>query len=196
MNSGYSFRLNGLQEKRMQDLFSRPTYILFELPETITGLVNGFRKRFDPSRSGLNAEVSIIGSSGAGPVSPGQPPQKVFGEIDRIAGKLNSFQAGFNAVDSFPGTGIYFFTMTEEGIFRRIHQLFREAEIQYLPSPFPYCPHCTLTLFEKPLPAAAIWEITALPVPKERFEIDNISVYSIDEHESHPELLYRVELKN
>ena len=180
----------------MPDCFARPTYILFDLPEAVTRQVNRIREQFDPCRAGLNAEVSITGSSGVGTLVPGQSPRKVFGEVRRIAEQLSVFQAGFCAVDSFPETGIYFFVMTDEAIFRGIHKLFCEAEIQYRSSPHRYLPHCTLTLFEEPLPAEIARDIMALPVPEGRFEVDNISVYSIDEQGLNPELLYRVELKN
>lgn len=179
----------------MPDCFSRPTYILFDLPQAVTRQVNRIREKFDPCRAGLNAEVSITGSSGVGTLEPGQSPRKVFSEVQRIAGQLSAFQTGFRAVDSFPETGIYFFVMTDEEIFLRVHKLFCEADIQYRTSPHRYLPHCTLTLFDEPLPAETARKIMALPVPAGRFKVDNISVYSIDEQGLNPELLYRVELK-
>ncbi len=178
------------------DYFARPSYILFDLPEAATLQVNEIRRQFDPNRSNLNAEVSLTGSSGVGTLVAGQSEQKVFAEISRIAAMLTAFSASFGGIGSFPGTGIYFFTMSDEQVFRRIHQLFCEADIQYNSSPYAYLPHCTLTLFDNPLPPETAEKIMKLPIPRDPFRIDNISVYSIDANGLNPELRFRVDLKN
>ncbi len=179
----------------MVDYFISPTYILFDLLDQVKESVNEIRKQFDPMRSTLDAEISITGSSGVGTLAPGQSPQQVFDEVRRIADTLTAFESSFQGISSFPGTGIFFFTVAEEEIFIRIHKLFRDANIYYHPSVFAYKPHCTLTLHEAPLPQAMEEEIMNQPIPRSPFLVNNISVYNLGEDGLTPQLLYRVELK-
>lgn len=180
----------------MVDYFTNPTYILFDLSDHVKELINGIRKQFDPMRSALEAEISITGSSGVGTLVPGQSPQRVFDEVHRIADMFNAFECSFQGIGSFPGTGIFFFTVSDERVFKRIHKLFCDADIYYHLSAYAYKPHCTLTLYDEPVPKTMEEKIMCLPVPHDPFLIDNISVYDLSDNGLTPRLLYRVELKH
>ena len=90
-------------------MFSRPTYIVLDLPDAVSREIQQIRKDLDPERANLNAEISLIGSSGVGVISPGQPFRRVFNEVDRVAAEFEPFTTGFIGVDCFAGTGICFF---------------------------------------------------------------------------------------
>jgi len=175
-------------------MFSRPTYIVLDLPDAVSREIQQIRKDLDPERANLNAEISLIGSSGVGVISPGQPFRRVFNEVDRVAAEFEPFTTGFIGVDCFAGTGICFFVMDNFEIFNNIHRRLGEADIHYEPVRFPYQPHCTLTLLDNPLSVQEVEKIKAVPVPTIKFLITTMSVYSINPDGTEPVMRHSAKL--
>ncbi|MDD5727152.1 MAG: 2'-5' RNA ligase family protein [Victivallales bacterium] len=180
--------------KKNTDIFSVPSYIVLNVPSPFADKIRTIRSFIDPSRANLAVEISLCGSNGRGTISPGQDPQKVFAEIDAIAGGFAAFSAAFGEVRRFPDTGIFYYTLRNNEFFTQLHQLFVQSRIEFEPTDFPYEPHCTLKL--DPQPDYSLEDIIRhLTPPQESFIIDTLSVYSLDPRQLTPRLLHRVNLK-
>ena len=160
-----------------------PTYIVADIPSPMAEQIQVFRSRFDAERANMPAEVTLTGSCGVGTVSPGQEVDFVIREIDRIASQFDPFEAAFSHVERFNNTDIYFLTFQNPEPFLRLHQALAASSIVFVPSPFPYMPHCTLKLRKHPSEQELL-ELFFLDVPQEPFQIDMLSLYSLSDANS------------
>lgn len=92
----------------------------------------------------LPVEVTVAGSSGVGTLAPDQDVRQVFSTLDRIAADTPVIAGRFGSMLRFPDTDIFVLTMEDPQPFIDLHQRIRESEIEFLPSPFPFMPHCTV----------------------------------------------------
>jgi hypothetical protein len=51
---------------------TRPAFVVAELPEPVAGWIRELRRQFEPALAHLPAEITLAGSSGVGPITPGQ----------------------------------------------------------------------------------------------------------------------------
>ncbi|MFC7063463.1 2'-5' RNA ligase family protein [Halobacillus seohaensis] len=160
------------------DSFTNDTYIVLDLPKKISEKIKRIRKDYHYPDV-LPVEITLTGSSGIGVFQPGQKPNDVFEEVNKIADQIPAVMVSFSHVMNFPGTNIFFFTLKNEEPLRDIHQEFKNSRIKFKDSPFPYKPHCTLcnltTISEKEKQ-----ELLNLDFPEE-FTLDTLSVYSLQD---------------
>lgn len=168
---------------------ARPTFVVAELPAEIAAWVRATREQFEPAISHLPAEITLAGSSGLGPVAPGQRVGGIRAALEStLSGRL-PFKAHFDGMGNFPGTDIFFASPAPEP-FATLHRAIASSGIAFAPSPFPYRAHCSL----KGLTALRPGEREALmnlSVPAAPFTIRTVSVYEMDRMQ--PNLLFSVE---
>lgn len=164
---------------RTKTMFDDPTYIVVNVPSPVAELIKDIRRRFDPQRSEDVVEISLSGSCGLGFIIPGQKPETVFAILDRLAAGLRPFPVRFNAVRRFDHSHIYYLAPKNPEPFISIHQLLRHSGIQFAENPFPYHPHCTLTLFRQPSPDETR-KLLAVKPPHQEFTVNTLSVYELN----------------
>jgi len=177
-----------------EDTFIYPTYIVLDLPPKIVAYIQAVRKIYDPDRATLSAEVSLSGSCGIGAIAPGQEEKEVFVCIDRFAAAIAPFESGFSEVKGFRHTGIYYFTMRNPDKFIDLHRRLVATGICFTPNPWPFEPHCTLTL-RNVMPDELALQLLQTPPPSEHFILDTLSVYQLPIANT-PQLLHRIRLGN
>lgn len=171
--------------------FAADTYVCLDLPASIAEQVLDVRRRHrDDFRAALPAEITVAGSSGVGPVAPGQDAEAVFAELARIASETPPIEVSFGPVIRFPGTDIFVLTVEDERPFRALHERIAGSAMRFQPTPFDYTPHCTLRSRSSVSDAEAA-ELLALRILG-RFIIDTLSVYMLDRLPM--SLLYRTKL--
>lgn len=92
----------------------------------------------------LPVEVTVAGSSGLGTLAPDQDVRQVFSTLDRIAADTPVIAGRFGPMLRFPHTDIFVLTMEDPQPFIDLHQRIGESDIKFLPSSFPFTPHCTV----------------------------------------------------
>lgn len=170
------------------NIFDQPTYVVLEVPDPPASAVTELRRRYDPERAGLEVEISLSGSSGTGSIAPGQNPDVVFNLLDRMASKTAPFFTSFNQIKCFCNTGIFYFTMNNPDKFIALHRHLVASGIVFTPNPWPYEPHCTITLCRMPINKSE--QLLRLPPPTDNFIIDSLAVYQLPEN-GNPHLLHR-----
>jgi 2'-5' RNA ligase len=92
----------------------------------------------------LPVEITVAGSSGLGSPAPDQDARDVFSALDQVAEDTPAITARFGPVLRFPDTDIFVLTMEDPDPFVDLHERIGRSGVRFLPSPFPFTPHCTL----------------------------------------------------
>ena len=172
--------------------FSKDTYIVLDLPESIADEVLAIRKRLDFFFESIPAEITLTGSSGVGPISQEQDVDVFIKTLEQIAGSTEPIQAHFKGINTFPGSGVYFLEPSDQPPFKSLHQQFVESGLKFRSCPFPYFAHCTIKndherTFQNPE------SIFSLSWPKTSFILRDLRVYSLEGVDCR--LLYETKLK-
>ena len=173
----------------------QPVYIVLDIPSPMAEKIRELRKKFDPERSMLPAEITLTGSCGTGLISQGESLKNITCHLEKAAKKLRPFQVSFDGVDRFPGTDIYFLTLKDSPELLRTQKIISECGIRFDPTPYPYHPHCTLSLRKPPEDEQKLFDLLFLDIPSEPFTLDMISVYELHEKNS-CDLLYKLPLSD
>lgn len=68
----------------------------------------------------------------------------MFSTLDRIAADTPVINGRFGPMLRFPDTDIFVLTMEDPQPFVDLHRRIGESEIEFLSSPFPFMPYCTV----------------------------------------------------
>ncbi len=161
------------------DFYRLPAYIVLEIPSPVREVVQSMRDSLGTPAARLPIEITVAGSSGIGPIPPETNKRDTEDRLKLALKGLKSFQTRFQEARRFPNTNIFYLKPKERRPFDRIHEALKITGIPFGSNPWPYNPHCTLR--GGPMnDRATAEEILNLPVPKEHFVIDMLSVYEFD----------------
>src|SRR5260221_6399465 len=119
---------------------TKPAFVVADLPGPVAAWVREIRGQFEPGIAHMPAEITLAGSSGVGPINPGQNIASVRQMLAvALAGRL-PFEVRFIGIRSFPGTQIYF-AAPEPELFDALHALVVASGVSFGPSPFRYSAH-------------------------------------------------------
>lgn len=159
-------------------MFDRDTYIVLELPGPIANIIHNIRTgQGDDFQASMPAEITIVGSSGVGPIAHDQDPEEFFTAINEIAASTPPFTVSFDKVHRFPGTDIVVMKLKDETLVRSLHQKFVESGIKFQDTNFAYEPHCTLRS-KSPLTDQEMEELSKLKIEGD-FILQTLSVYAM-----------------
>lgn len=160
------------------DPFAAETYLCLDLPAPAADQVLRIRRaNHDAFRAALPAEITVAGSGGLGVVSPGQDLETVFAALDQVAAAAPPIAASFGPVRRFPHTDIFVLTLVDETPFRVLQQRLASAGIRFVPSPFPFTPHCTLRS-RSPVSASDASALLALRIT-DGFVLEFLTAYAL-----------------
>lgn len=126
----------------------------------------------------LPVEVTVAGSSGIGSPVPNQEPKDIFAALDRVAAETPVITGRFGPVIRFPDSDIFVLTMEDPDPFIELHQRIVNSGIRYLPSPFPFTPHCTLRQRQSPT-QEEVDDVMGMSISSE-FRCDMLSTYVLE----------------
>ncbi len=158
-----------------------PVYIVLDIPSPMAEKIQDIRQKFDPERAKLPAEITLTGSCGTGLISHGQTVREISECLENAAKKLSPFNVCFDKIDRFPNTDIYFLTLKDSPELLETQKIVSACGIKFDPTPYPYCPHCTLSLRKVFQDEQQLFDMLFLPVPQETFTLDMLSVYALYE---------------
>ncbi len=158
-------------------MFDRNTYVVLELPEPISSMIHSIRAERDDFQASMPNEITIVGSSGVGPIAHDQDPEEFFKAINEIAASTPPITVSFDKVHRFPGTDIVVMKLKDETLVRSLHQKFVESGIKFQDTNFAYEPHCTLRS-KSPLTDQEMEELSKLKIEGD-FILQTLSVYAM-----------------
>jgi 2'-5' RNA ligase len=165
------------------------SYVVAEIPKPVRSKVQALRESFGTPTALLPVEITLLGSSGVGPIPAGTSIRAIQEQIDFLFGRIAPWDVTFAGIRVFPETAIAYLAPVDRSCFDRVHAMLRDSTLPHTESPFSYNPHCTLR--SGPATPGELSRILEHPFPGEPFRIDTISVYEFDDSTDHCELIYR-----
>ncbi len=110
--------------------------------------LDAMRRTFDPKLANSNApHLSLIGSSGAGPILPGEPTDQIRAAVHAVAARVAPFEVAAGLPMRFPGTDIISFELDPHGPLRALHEAVKASGLRFGPVRFPFSPHLTINFY-------------------------------------------------
>jgi 2'-5' RNA ligase len=153
------------------------SYIIAEIEDPAMTEILNLRTKFDRVTSQLPVEITLAGSSGVGPISPGQSMDLLINEIDQILVSARPFKFTFKDFNRFDNTRIYYLEPSDRTEFDKLHTCFFKSSITFANIQFPYNPHCTIQSSHGLLSEDQIEILRVENFPKYHIEIRHITLF-------------------
>lgn len=142
--------------------------------------VHDIQERFDPRMAAeLPPHLTLIGSSGVGPISVGTPPDAIRAALLPVAASTPPLTLRFEPPMRFMQSEVVVLPLDPNGPMRALHdriaERIRGAGIAVEAARFTFTPHCTLNLYRE-LSPAALRELLAVRI-HDPVSIDAIQAY-------------------
>lgn len=166
-------------------MFSVPTYIVLDLPPTVSAEVVELRKRFDEYEANLPPEITVAGSSGVGVLAANQDSAFMFEAVERVGKKYLPFSTSFVSIERFPGVPIFWLKPKDREPFDSLQSALVAAGVLFESSPFPFNPHCTISAIVD-LSDEQECELLSMAIPKQEFVMSTLGVYQLVDGQATP----------
>ena len=133
--------------------------------------IHEIQRRYDPRMAAeLPPHVTLIGSSGLGPISVRTDPDALREAIAPIAARTAPMTLRFDPPMRFMQSNVVVLPLDPNGPLRALHEQIAEriraAGISAERARFTFTPHCTLSFYRE-LPAATVRELLAVRIDGE-----------------------------
>ena len=106
------------------------------------------QRRYDPKLAALSApHLTLVGSSGVGPVRPGTSPAELRAALEPIARDTPPLVLRFGPPRRFMQTDIVSLPLDPHGPLRELFERIRASGLHFGPVRFAFTPHATLSYF-------------------------------------------------
>lgn len=123
-------------------------FVIAELEGAIAGRIHALQERFDPKLAAeLPPHVTVLGSSGAGPVAPDTPIAVLRAAIEPIAARTPPLTLRFGAPMRFLQRDIVSLPLDPHGALRALHEALKSSALHCATARYPFTPHCTLNFY-------------------------------------------------
>lgn len=154
-------------------------FVVAELEGAIAERIHAVQVRYDPKLAAeLPPHVTLIGSSGAGPISPDMPTNILRRAIEPVAHATPPLTLRFGRPARFIQREIVVLPLDPHGPLRELHERLKGSGLPHAPARWPFTPHCTLSYYRTLTPAAlrgllavredGAWTMTTLHVYRTR----------------------------
>lgn len=151
-------------------------FITAELTGPVCAQVRDLQRRFDPKLANeLPPHITLLGSSGAGPIAPDTSVTELRAALGPIGVSIPRLRLTFQPPLRFVDRDIVVLPVDPHGPIRALHERLRSAGLPYAIARYPFTPHCTLSFYPQ-LTADTLRVLLAVRV-EEPFLIDRLRVY-------------------
>ncbi len=151
-------------------------FITAELTGPVGAQVRDLQRRFDPKLANeLPPHITLLGSSGAGPIAPDTPRSALRTALAPIGRELPPLPLHFQPPYRFIGREIVVLPIDPHGPVRALHERLKASGLPHEAARYPFTPHCTLSFYPT-LTAETLRLLMAVRID-ERFVIDVLRVY-------------------
>ncbi len=141
-------------------------FVIAPLGGTAGARIAAVQRRYDPKLAGESApHVTLVGSSGVGPIDPGVPRERVREALAPAFAASGPLVLPFGVPERFPGTTVVALPLSPHGPLRELHDRIVDAlargRIPTARGRFTFTPHATLSFYPT-LTHVALRELLAL----------------------------------
>lgn len=123
-------------------------FITVELEGALASRVKAIQEAHDPRLAReFPPHVTLIGSSGAGPIDPATPHDALRRAIHGVTDATAPIEVRFEPALRFIGRDIVVLPIDPNGPIRGLHEALKTSGIRYAPARWPFTPHCTLNYY-------------------------------------------------
>ena len=123
-------------------------FVIAELDGAMGERIHAIQERFDPKLAAESPpHVTLIGSSGAGPIPVETSIELLRSAIEPVAATTPPLALKFGPPMRFLQREIVVLPLDPHGPLRALHQRLKESGIPYAPARWPFTPHCTLSFY-------------------------------------------------
>ncbi len=153
----------------------RGIFVLVPIQGEAGAQIQRIREQYDRKLAVMNApHVTLIGSSGAGPIASNTPREELERIFRRIAAETAPFEVDAELPHRFVNTGIVSFPLPARGPLRMLHEKILTSGLRFMPTRFAFAPHATVSYYPE-LTRARERELLSLrlsaPIRIERIEL-------------------------
>ena len=130
-------------------------FITAEIEGALATRIRAVQERFDPKLAReLPPHVTLIGSSGAGPIAADTPVEDLRLKVEAVTGTVAPLTLSFRPPLRFIGREIVVLPLDPHGPLRALHDALRGSGVRYETARWPFTPHCTLNYYATLTPAS------------------------------------------
>jgi 2'-5' RNA ligase len=125
-------------------------YVIAPFQPSLTERIADIQRRFDPKLSRLMPpHITIVGSSGAGPISPSTTPDELREALAPIAATTPPLTLELGRPVRFMQTDIIVLPLRPYGPLRELHERIARSGLTYARPRFAFTPHITLSFYRE-----------------------------------------------
>jgi 2'-5' RNA ligase len=125
-------------------------YVIAPVQPSLASLVGEIQARFDPKLARMMPpHITIIGSSGAGPIAPTTPTAQLSAALSDIAATTPPLTLELGRPVRFMQTEIIVLPLRPHGPLRELHERITRSGLTYAPPRFAFTPHITLSFYRE-----------------------------------------------
>lgn len=167
-------------------------FVIAELDGALGARVHAIQEQFDPKLAAESPpHVTIIGSSGAGPIAPETPVVALRGAIEPVAKATPPLRLHFGRATRFLQREIVVLPLDPHGPLRALHDRLKASGLPCADARWPFTPHCTLSFYPT-LTASTLRELLAVR-EKAEWTLSVLRVYHTRDPQP-PKLLFDAKL--
>jgi 2'-5' RNA ligase len=126
----------------------RGIFVVAELDGGVAERVGELQQRFDPKLAALlPPHITVIGSSGVGPILPGTSVDELQAALSPIASTTPPLILPVGRPTRFMQTNIIVLPLDPHGPIRALHERIRQSGLRFAAAKFTFTPHVTLSFF-------------------------------------------------
>jgi 2'-5' RNA ligase len=123
-------------------------FITVELEGELAARIKAIQEANDPKLAReFPPHVTLIGSSGAGPIDPDVPLETLRSAIQGVTNQTPPLTVRFEPALRFIGREIVVLPIDPNGPIRALHEALKSSGISYAVARWPFTPHCTLNYY-------------------------------------------------
>jgi 2'-5' RNA ligase len=150
-------------------------FVIVELSGVLARQVSTIQRANDPRLAALwPPHVTLIGSSGAGPIHADTPIDQLRAQLSAVASGTEPMTLEFSAPYRFADRDIVVLPLDPHGPLRALHERLMRCGARMHRARYPFTPHCTLTMYT-PLARARERRLTAVRAAEPLF-VDRLRV--------------------
>jgi 2'-5' RNA ligase len=132
---------------------SRGIFVVAELTGRVRDEVAAIQQWADPKlANGSTPHITLVGSSGVGPIAPDTPVPRIRELVAPIAASTPPITVHFGAPMRFMQTNIIVLPIDPHGPLRTLHERIATSGLRFARPRFAYSPHCTLSFYQTQTP--------------------------------------------
>lgn len=125
-------------------------YVIAPLQPSLAAVVGDIQSRFDPKLARmLPPHITVVGSSGAGPIAPTTSVDALRTTLSPIAATTPPMTLALGRPVRFMQTEIIVLPLRPHGPLRELHERIARSGLVYAPPRFAFTPHITLSFYRE-----------------------------------------------